>query len=185
MKQIILASASPRRKELLLRAGIDFKVVPSNYEEKLNSLIFSEEKIEDIAKNKALDVAARFPDDIIVSADTVVVLNNKIFTKPKNNEHAKSMLKELSGKTHFVQTSICVVFADKIIIKSTKTYVTFNILSDEDINNYIKAYKPFDKAGAYGIQELPENFIKNVDGDIENVIGIPTKVLGLMLTNVN
>lgn len=185
MTNIILASASPRRKQILENAGIKFTTEPSNFDEKMENLNFSSQKIEDIACQKGLEVSKRFPDDIIISADTVVVFDNKIFTKPKNKEHAFGMLKTLSGKTHFVQTSVCIIYNEKTFVKSTKTFVTFNTLSDDMINDYIEKFKPLDKAGAYGIQELPDNFVNNIDGDLENVIGISSTVVKDMLQNIN
>lgn len=185
MTNIILASGSPRRKEILEHAGINFTIQKSNFDEKMENLDFSEEKIEQIACQKGKEVSKRFPNDIIISADTVVVLDNKIFTKPKTKDDAFGMLKTLSGKTHFVQTSVCIIYGEKNLITSTKTFVTFNILTDEMINNYIENFKPFDKAGSYGIQELPEGFVNNIDGDLENVIGIPSFVVKDMLQNVN
>lgn len=181
MPKIILASGSPRRKQILENAGLIFEIHASNFDEKLKSHDFSKEIIEQFAFNKAKDVAEKFKNDIVISADTVVVYDNKIFMKPKNKEDAFGMLKTLSGKTHFVQTSICMLYGDEKHIKSVKTYVTFNDLSDELINYYIENYKPFDKAGAYGIQELPEGFIKSVYGDYENVIGISSTIVKEML----
>ena len=185
MSEIILASNSPRRKEILKNAGINFKVIPSNFDEKFTDLNFSKEKIEKIAFMKGNNVAQRYPKDIIISVDTVVVYNNTIFTKPKNKEHAFDMLKTLSGQTHFVQTSTCIIKNNTPIIKSLVTYVTFNNIEDSEVKNYIEAFKPFDKAGAYGIQELPKNFIYKIDGDIENVIGISSDIVKELLRVVN
>lgn len=185
MTNIILASGSPRRKEILEHAGINFSIQKSNFDEKIDDLEFSKEKIEEIAYQKGKEVAKRFPNDIIISADTVVVLDNKIFIKPKDKNDAFGMLKTLSGKTHFVLTSVCIIYKEKTLINSVITFVTFNDLSDGMINHYIETCKPFDKAGAYGIQELPEGFVNNIDGDIENVIGISSKVVKAMLQNVN
>lgn len=184
MTKIILASASPRRKQILENAGLIFEVHASSFDEKLKSHDFSKEIIEQFAYNKAKDVAEKFPEDIVISADTVVVFDDKIFMKPKDKEDAFGMLKSLSGKTHFVQTSICMLCKDKKLIKSIKTNVTFNDLSDELINYYIENYKPFDKAGAYGIQELPEGFVKSIDGDFENVMGISSYHVKEMLRTI-
>lgn len=184
MTNIILASGSPRRKEILEHAGLKFTIEKSNFDEKLENFDFSKEKIEYIACQKGKEVAERFPDNIIISADTVVVFDNKIFTKPKDKQDAFNMLKILSGQTHFVQTSVCIIYNGKIFTESTKTFVTFNNLSDSMINSYIDNFKPFDKAGAYGIQELPDYFVKNIDGDIENVIGISSIIVKNMLQNI-
>lgn len=183
MKKIILASGSPRRRELLKNAGLDFEVHPSDYEEVLEDYVFTPEKIENLAYNKALDVANKYEEGIIIGADTVVVLNNRILTKPKDRADAFVMLKSLSGVPHTVVTGICVIDKDtnKTKIKYVSTTVEFENLTDEQINFYIDNFKPFDKAGAYGIQEMPKGYIKSVDGSFENVIGLCTKTVLEML----
>ena len=178
MKKIILASGSPRRRDLLKKAGLEFEVHPSSYEEDLTSPDFTYAKIENLAYNKAITVADEIDDNaIIIGADTVVVLNNQILGKPHSREDAFNMLKSLSGVEHLVVTGICVI--DKNInitnVQSVTTKVEFEQLSNEQINYYIYNFKPFDKAGAYGIQEMPEGYIKKVDGSLENVIGLCTK----------
>lgn len=179
MKRIILASGSPRRRELLKHAGLDFEVHPSNYEETLDDDIFTPEKIENLAYNKALDVAKEYDEGIIIGADTVVVLDNKILTKPHDRADAYLMLKHLSGVPHTVVTGICVInkYTNTTKINAVTTTVEFENLTDEQINFYIDNFKPFDKAGAYGIQEMPKEYIKRVDGSFENVIGLCTKTV--------
>ncbi|MCR5265367.1 MAG: Maf family protein [Cyanobacteria bacterium RUI128] len=183
MKRIILASGSPRRRELLKNAGLKFEIHPSGYEETLDSDIFTPEKIENLAYNKALDVAKEYSEGIIIGADTVVVLNNKILTKPHDRTDAYIMLKNLSGVPHTVVTGICVInkYTNKTKIKAVTTTVEFESLTDEQINFYIDHFKPFDKAGAYGIQEMPKEYIKNVEGSFENVIGLCTKTVKEMI----
>lgn len=180
MKDLILASASPRRKEILSKAGLIFEIIPSKYDEKLDSKIFSYKKIETLALNKALEVNNRVTKSaLIISADTVVILDNTILTKPKDYNDAFNMLKALSDRIHHVVTSICIIDSDteKQIVKSVTTKVEFNPLSSKMISDYIINFKPYDKAGAYGIQELPSDFVKNVDGSFENVIGISSKAV--------
>ena len=179
MKRIILASGSPRRRELLKHAGLDFEVHPSSYEEILEDNIFTPEKIENLAYNKALDIAQKYNEGIIIGADTVVVLDNKILTKPHDRTDAYLMLKSLSGVPHKVVTGICVIdkYSDETKIQTVTTVVEFENLTDEQINFYIDNFKPFDKAGAYGIQEMPKSYVKNVDGSLENVIGLCTKTV--------
>lgn len=186
-KRIILASQSPRRHELIKNLNIDFDVVLPTFEEKLESDCYSDEIILSLSLSKALSVLnpnngtdTFFSNNsLVISADTVVVFNNIIFGKPKDKNQAKEMLRQLSGNTHFVVTAVSVVDSNtkKSISKLTKTYVTFQQLSDELIDKYIEEKKPLDKAGAYGIQEMGEEFIKNVDGELDNVIGLPTKTL--------
>lgn len=179
-KRLILASASPRRKELFKRLNVDFEIIPSSYDEKIESHEFSYEKIENLAYNKALAVAKDVKDDaLVVGADTVVILDNEILGKPHSKDEAFNMLKALSNRQHFVVTAICVidVLSMRKKIHSTTSYVEFENLSDEMINDYIENFKPFDKAGSYGIQELPQGFVKSVGGSFENIIGLCPKAL--------
>lgn len=186
-KRIILASQSPRRHELIKSLNVKFEVVNPTFDEKLDTDNYSDNIILSLSLNKALSVFELkksstdnfFNNCLIISADTVVVNENKIYGKPKDKTAAKEMLRSLSGKTHFVVTAISVVDSDtkKSVSKLTKTYVTFQSLSDELIQKYVEEKKTLDKAGAYGIQEMGSEFIKEVDGDMENVIGLPTKTL--------
>lgn len=186
-KRIILASQSPRRHELIKNLNVKFEVVNPTFDEKLDSDNYSDNTILSLSLNKALSVFELeqsstdnfFNNCLIISADTVVVNDNKIYGKPKDETAAKEMLRSLSGKTHFVVTAISVVDSDtkKSVSKLTKTYVTFQNLSDELIQKYVEEKQPLDKAGAYGIQEMSSEFIKEVNGDMENVIGLPTKTL--------
>lgn len=180
---MILASNSPRRKEILSKAGYNFKVIPSCYDEKINNLLFSDELVEACAYQKALDVQNRgFKDNLIISADTVVVLNNKILGKPKDEKEAFLMLSNLSDNTHFVATSICLVKENKILKDTQKTFVTFRKLEDEEIINYIKTKHPLDKAGSYGIQDENFDFNINLNGELDNVIGFPLKLFKKLLS---
>ena len=190
-KKILLASQSPRRHSLIKKLNVDFDTVNPTFEEKLDSNIYSDEKIKSLSLQKALsvlDIDGIDEDSIknclIISADTVVVLDNTILGKPKNEQNAYEMLNDLSGKKHFVVTAITVLDADtkKVFSDIVKTYVTFCDLSEELIKKYISEKKPLDKAGSYGIQEMGPEFIKEVNGDLENVIGLPTKVLKELLT---
>ena len=175
MIKLILASNSPRRKKILADMGLDFSVIPSNYDEKLESDDFSYEKIEDLATQKCLDVVRRADDKcLVLAADTVVVLHNKILGKPHTKENAYKMLKELSGQTHMVVTAICAINTElnRAATISTTSYVRFNEWSDEMIQYYIDTFNPLDKAGSYGIQELPPNYIDKYEGSFENIVGL-------------
>lgn len=185
--KLILASASPRRKEILSKAGYNFEVIPSDYDEKICGLNYSKELVENCAYNKALDVFKKVKGDyIIISADTVVVLNNKILGKPKDYDEAFNMLKELSDKTHFVATSVCLISSNNKILKDTElTYVTFRKLLDEEIENYLYTGKPYDKAGSYGIQDDNFDFAIKINGEIDNVIGFPYKLFKKMLDKIS
>lgn len=181
---LILASASPRRKEILSKAGYDFKIVPSNYDEKICGMNYSKELVENCAYNKALEVSKHVTGEfIIIGADTVVVSDNLILGKPKDFGEAHNMLKSLSNKTHFVATSVCLISSNSKILKNTDiTNVTFRKLKDEEIDSYILYHNPLDKAGSYGIQDKGFNFAINVEGELDNVIGFPLKLFENMLS---
>ncbi len=180
MKNLVLASKSPRRREILKKSGFDFSLVNSDYEEELSDNIFSYKKIENLAKNKAFGAINNVNQpSYILSADTVVILDNTILIKPKNREDAIKMLHDLSNKTHEVVTSMCILDSEteKFYINSTTTKVEFNLLTDQMIEYYVDNFKPFDKAGAYGIQELPDGYVKQIVGDKENVIGLSSNAV--------
>lgn len=188
MKKIILASKSPRRQELIKTLGLTYEIIPSDYDENLKGKEFTYELIEEVSKNKALDVAKRINyDAIVIGADTVVVLDKEILLKPIDEEDAINELKKLSGKTHKVITAITVidVKTKQIVTNSTTSYVTFNQLTEEQILDYVKTKKPLDKAGAYGIQELDEKFIKSLNGSKNNVIGLSPTSLRNALTKLD
>ena len=184
MIKIILASNSPRRKKILTDLGLDFEVIPSNYEEKLETDIFSYDLIEDLATQKACDVVRRVGhDEIVLGADTVVVLHNKILGKPIDEEDAYRMLNELSGQTHMVVTSLCGINTktNRAALLSTTSYVRFKELSDELIHYYIDEFNPLDKAGSYGIQELPDGILDKYEGSFENIVGLaPESVVSVL-----
>ena len=188
-KKIILASNSPRRKEILKSLNINFEIIPSNYDEPINENdIFSYQKIENIALNKANSILNQIKtSSLIISADTVVVNDNKVLLKPKNQQNAFNILKSLSNKKHKVVTSVCLYETDNnnYITYSSTTKVYFNELSDKQINNYILTFKPYDKAGAYGIQELPDGFLNKIEGSFSNVVGLSKEDLAVNLTKLN
>lgn len=180
-RKLILASGSPRRKKILEEMGLEFEIITSDYEEVFETLDFSYEKIEELAYNKAKSITDKIIHlpftiyhSLVLSADTVVVLDNQILCKPQDEDDAVEMLKCLSGRKHSVVTSICVIDMETSDYKvlSTTSYVEFNNLSDELIMNYVNDFKPLDKAGSYGIQELPEGFVKNVEGSFKNITGL-------------
>ena len=188
-KKIILASNSPRRKEILKSLNINFEIIPSNYDEPINENdIFSYQKIENIALNKAKSILNQIKtSSLIISADTVVVNDNKVLLKPKNQQNAFNILKSLSNKKHKVVTSVCLYETENnnYITYSSTTKVYFNELSDKQINNYILTFKPYDKAGAYGIQELPDGFLNKIEGSFSNVVGLSKEDLAINLTKLN
>ena len=183
--KIILASSSPRRADILKKHNIGFEIIPSPYVEDHSRTDFSYDFIENLAYNKAKAVVPLVNEQsLIVGADTIVVLDGKILGKPNGYDGAFEMLKNLSGKTHHVVTAIVVMDSDTQNYKkqSTTSEVTFENLTDEQIKYYIDNFKPFDKAGSYGIQEMPKGYIKSYTGDLENIIGISSKTLLEMLS---
>lgn len=183
--KIILASSSPRRADILKKHNIEFKIIPSPYVEDHSRTDFSYDFIENLAYNKAKAVVPLVKEpSTIIAADTIVVLDGKILGKPDGYDGAFEMLKSLSGKTHHVVSAIVVMDSDTQNYKkqSTTSEVTFENLTDEQIKYYIDNFKPFDKAGSYGIQEMPKGYIKSYTGDLENIIGISSKTLLEMLS---
>ena len=183
--KIILASSSPRRADILRKHNIGFEIIPSPYVEDHSRTDFSYDFIENLAYNKAKAVVPIVNEQsLIVGADTIVVLDGKILGKPNGYDGAFEMLKNLSGKTHHVVTAIVVMDSDTQNYKkqSTTSEVTFENLTDEQIKYYIDNFKPFDKAGSYGIQEMPKGYIKSYTGDLENIIGISSKTLLEMIS---
>ncbi len=173
MKKIILASASPRRKELMKNITNDFLTIASLKEENLPQNIEAEKAPVFLAQQKAQDIFSSNPEGIVIGCDTVVIIDDKILGKPKDKKDAYNMLSTLSGNTHKVITGCCILSKDKIKIFSAKTLVKFYPLSDDEIYKYIDSGDCFDKAGAYGIQSFGMLFVEGIDGDFFNVVGLP------------
>lgn len=175
MQKIILASQSPRRKQLLEWAEIDFDVIVSETDESYPlDLSFSEVAMH-IARNKAIAVKQKQQSDMpVLAADTIVVCNNEIIGKPKDKADAIAIIKKLSGKTHQVITGVHIISKEKEISFSDMTDVHFHELTDDQIEYYVDNYKPYDKAGAYAIQEwIGVVGIQSIRGDFYNVMGLP------------
>lgn len=181
---IILASNSPRRKEILANAGFVFSCHPSFYDENIQGLNYTKETVINCAKNKALEVFKKYPDSLIIGADTVVVHNNIILGKPKDKKEAYLMLNSLSSDTHFVATAICLIYQNKTLADIELTNVSFRELSDSEIINYINSKNPLDKAGSYGIQDDGFDFATKIDGELDNVIGFPLKLFKKLYSSV-
>jgi septum formation protein len=171
--KIILASASPRRRDLMRNAGLDFEVCPSDGPEVFDDRLTVEKAVENLACQKARSVAEKHPGACVVGADTVVLLDGKILGKPRDEADAARMLKLLSGKTHKVCTGVCIIKNGKENAFTEETAVEFYPLTDEEIDNYVASGEPMDKAGAYGIQGLGCVNIKGIQGDYFNVVGLP------------
>lgn len=181
-KQIILASGSPRRKELLSLLGVPFDVISSDVPENDN---FDASDIkryaETLASRKTMAVAEQYETAIVIGADTIVVLDGKLFPKPENEQEAKVYLKELSGKTHSVVTGVGIYVNGEIGTFSVETYVTFRELDDVLIDVYVDSGDPLDKAGAYGIQTAGALLVEKVEGDYHAVVGLPIAMLTAQL----
>ena len=171
----ILASGSPRRKQLLNQIGLEFTVIPSDVDEDFTLDLPPEAFTEHWAREKAKSVAKIHPDSLIVGADTIVVLDGNILGKPKDKKDSFNMLQSLSGKTHEVITGVSFISLEQELDHTfnERTLVSFNTLSDRDINSYIDIYNPLDKAGSYGIQDWFSVHIHRVEGCYYNVMGLP------------
>ena len=173
MKRFILASASPRRKEILENAGFDFEIIVSDVDENITEDLSPSETVEELAKRKALAVWEENKDAVAFGCDTVVAVDGKILGKPRDDDEAFEMIKMLSGKAHTVSTGVCICASDKISVFSNTTNVEFYPLSDETIRSYVATGESRDKAGAYGIQGYGSVLIKEIKGDYFSVMGLP------------
>lgn len=173
MARFILASASPRRKELLQKAGYTFEIVVSDADESLPAGITPEEAVRLNAARKAQAVAANRPGAVVLGCDTVVAIDGAILGKPGDEAEAKRMLRRLSGNTHTVYSGVCITDGKKETIFAVATDVTFYALSARTIDAYVATKEPMDKAGAYGIQGLGCVLVREIAGDYSNVVGLP------------
>ena len=174
--KIVLASKSPRRQELMKKISSNFVVATEDIDEESSYKLAPIEAVKDIARRKGEAVDKLYPHDLVISADTIVVLDNQIIGKPIDESDAKRILRLLSNKTHYVHTGFRIKYLDKEIISSVTSEVIFNELSEELIDKYVASKSPLDKAGAYGVQDNDKfPIIKKVIGSIDNVIGFPVK----------
>ncbi len=189
---IILASKSKRRKEILKREGFDFEVyVPHSEEKNIIGEKYSEELVNECAREKAENAYAELkglrtftPYDIIVSCDTVVVNDNTIIGKPKDKNDAIRILKSLSGRRHRVISAVCICKDGKCSVENETTFVTFRKLSDDEIEKFVDDRKPYDKAGAYAVQDEKYRFAEKIEGSLDNVVGFPIELFKKKLQNV-
>jgi len=180
---IILASASPRRKEILENANVKFDVVKSTIDEVILDQELPSQVVMRLAFEKCMDIASKNKNDLVIGADTIVVLDDIILGKPKDKEDATSMIKKLSGKTHQVITGISLVnlSVNKKIIDYVVSNVKFKDLSEEDIKDYIQTNESLDKAGSYGIQGYGAILVEEIQGDYFNIVGLPISRLSDLL----
>lgn len=171
---IILASESPRRRELIKKITNDFVVIPSNVDESVLH-IAPHDLPGELSKLKAYSVYSRYPNDTILACDTVVILDGELMGKPHTKEKAKEMLRKLSNKKHVVISGYTFINKDKEITRTVRTYVYFNKLSEELIEQYVASGSPMDKAGGYGIQDSEFNLVNHIEGSLDNVVGLPVE----------
>ena len=182
-ERILLASASPRRAELLARMGYAFDVVPPDVDETVRAGADPAAEAERLAAAKAEDVAGRTPPSILVAADTVVALGGEILGKPRDRAHAREMLGRLSGTRHHVITGLCVLDtrAGRRRVGSVSTAVTMTAMTPRQIAEYVDSGEADGKAGAYAIPETADRYVSHLEGSFDNVVGLPTERLGEIL----
>ena len=179
MRKIILASASPRRKEILKKTGLHFSICTSDYKEDINLSLKPRALAKFLSRKKAETVAHKYKNAIIIAADTFIVFKNRLLGKPHTDREAEKMLNMLNGKAHSVITGFTIMdtASKKILSRSVETKVYFKKLGRKEINAYVRSKEPLDKAGAYAIQGLGSAFIERIDGDFLNVVGLPLRAL--------
>ena len=179
---IVLASKSPRRKEILKDLGYDFIVCPAKKDEVFDLSLGLDEALKKVAESKAKEVRECYSDSIIISADTIVCLNQKILGKLKSKEDAIKTLNALSNRRHQVKTGVCVIYKKQTFLHVETTDVYFKKLTEQDIISYVNSGKCMDKAGSYGIQEC--DFVDHIEGDYTNVVGLPKYVVESIMKDV-
>jgi len=179
MRKIILASASPRRKEILRKTGLNFSICTSDYKEDINLSLKPRALAKFLSRKKAETVAHKYKNAIIIAADTLIVFKNRLLGKPHTDKEAEKMLNMLNGKAHSVITGFTIMdtASKKILSRSVETKVYFKKLGRKEMNAYVRSKEPLDKAGAYAIQGLGSVFIERIDGDFLNVVGLPLLAL--------
>lgn len=175
--EFILASASPRRQEILKSIGVSFTVEPANIDESKDPISPIESYAARLARKKAMTVAKKHPEDSVIGCDTIVTIDGEVLGKPKDRADAFNTLKKLSGKEHRVITGVCLCRSDVIVTFSVETKVCFYKLTDDRINSYLDEDEWKDKAGGYAIQGKGADLVSKIEGDIYNVIGLPRRRL--------
>lgn len=181
MKTIILASQSPRRKELLQQLITQFEIIPANIDETVEEGLLPEEYVQKMAFEKARCVLNEHPESLVIGCDTVVVLDNKILGKPKTHQEAKAMLLSYSDRTHQVLTGVTIMTQNKVVTKLAEASVTFYPLHKEQVEQYVATGEPMDKSGSYGIQGGASVFVKEIHGDFYAIVGFPVGLVNQLL----
>ncbi|NMB41733.1 MAG: septum formation protein Maf [Firmicutes bacterium] len=182
MNSLILASASPRRAALLKQIGVDFRIIESCYKE---PVVCNDDQVEAIALGKAREVGKRYPESLVLGADTLVVCNGEVLGKPQDEQEARFMLAALSGKPHKVVTGVALVHKTREMTAREETMVWMKPLAEKEIDAYIASGEPFDKAGSYAVQGKGAVFVQKVDGCFFNVVGLPLQKTVAMLEEWN
>ncbi len=185
MKKLILASQSPRRRELLEKCGIPFICEPADIDETITEGNDLSDEIRRLSRRKAEAVLALHPDAVIIGSDTIVAVDGKILGKPKDRNEAREMLQMLSGNTHQVITGLCVISSSRCFQDVSVSHVTFAPLSADEIDAYVSSGECDDKAGAYAIQGGAGKFITNIDGDYYAIMGLPLNSVYEELKNIS
>jgi septum formation protein len=172
---LILASKSPRRRDLLAQAGLVFTVIPSTVHEDRAATTSPKTHVRQLAEAKAREVAQRYPESWIIGADTEVVINGTVLGKPGNPDEARQMLERLSGRTHRVLTGYCILSArqNRSFSETVETHVQFKSLSEAEIHWYVNTQEPYDKSGGYAVQGMGAVLVKRIEGSYTNVVGLP------------
>jgi septum formation protein len=185
LPRLVLASASPRRAELLTTLGLRFEVQVADVDESVHDGEAPASYVERVARAKAAAIAAADPDAVIVAADTTVVLDGQILGKPRDADDARSMLASLAGRTHQVLTAVVVTSGGASAARVVATAVTFAPITDAELDWYLATGEPFDKAGAYGIQGAGGLFVAGIEGSYHNVVGLPLDALAATIADVD
>jgi septum formation protein len=185
--KIVLASGSPRRQKILSAIGLEFEVAPQKVREELVPGESPVDHVRRLSWEKAEAASPHFKDHLIIGADTIVVLDDTVFGKPQSEEDAKRMLSQLSGRTHTVITGLSLVVPSEKLSRFgyDSTRVTFNNLSPEDMESYIASGEPMDKAGAYGIQGMGSFLVSGIEGELDTVIGFPSRLFETMFEDIS
>lgn len=182
MKRFILASNSPRRKEILNNCGYLFEVMPSDCDENIASVMSPQETVTELAKRKAMAVLSENTDAVVLGCDTVVAVDGKILGKPADREEAYDMLMSLSGKKHIVSSGVCIADKERCTCFENTTEVEFYPLTEETVNSYLDTPEYTDKAGSYGIQGFGSVLVKGINGDYFSVMGLPVSQCARVLS---
>lgn len=178
MKNVILASASPRRQELMEKVGVPFTCIPADIDESIQEECSIAENVQNIAFRKAMEILMRYPDSIVIGSDTMVVVDQTaVLGKPENREDAKRMLRMIEGRTHEVMTGLVIVSRNRTSFHVSVSDVTFAHMSEEEIEEYVNSGECDDKAGAYGIQGLGARYIESIEGDYYSIMGLPVHMV--------